>query len=100
MSWRQAVATPLRKCGSSNCWAGEWGGWLVRLERAVHLQAAQPDLDLLGVALHLGYHDYQHLVRDCRPFAGITPPRLGAGQRHRARAAVGTDLDKMSIFYH
>lgn len=46
---------------------------IAHFTKAVQLQAARPDLDWLSVALHLGYHDYQHLARDFRAFAGATP---------------------------
>lgn len=47
---------------------------LVHFEQAVQLHNASPGLDWLSLALRLGYHDYQHLVRDFRQFAGATPP--------------------------
>ena len=49
---------------------------VVRFDHAFRLKEAAPALDWLAVALHAGYHDYQHLVRDFRQFAGATPPRL------------------------
>jgi len=49
---------------------------IVRFDHAFRLKEAAPALDWLAVALHAGYHDYQHLVRDFRQFAGATPPRL------------------------
>jgi AraC-like DNA-binding protein len=47
-----------------------------RFSRAFRLKDHHPDLDWLSVALQTGYTDYRHLVRDCREFAGVTPPTL------------------------
>ena len=49
---------------------------IVRFDHAFRLKEAAPALDWLDVALHAGYHDYQHLVKDFQQFAGTTPPRL------------------------
>lgn len=49
---------------------------VVRFHQACLLKAEQPALDWLSVALHTGYHDYQHLAKDFRQFAGSTPPEL------------------------
>lgn len=47
-----------------------------RFSHAFRLKDHHPSLDWLSVALRTGYTDYQHLVRDCREFAGVTPPTL------------------------
>lgn len=47
-----------------------------RFSRAFRLKEHRPDLDWLSVALLTGYFDYKHLVRDCKEFAGVTPPGL------------------------
>lgn len=47
-----------------------------RFQRACHLKENRPDLDWLRIALETGYHDYQHLVKDCKQFAGTTPNTL------------------------
>ena len=49
---------------------------IVRFDHAFRLKETAPDLDWLGVALHAGYHDYQHLVKDFQQFAGATPPQM------------------------
>ena len=46
---------------------------VVRFERAFRLRNNRPDMDWLTIALHCGYYDYQHLVRDYRAFTGTTP---------------------------
>lgn len=57
-----------------------------RFSRAFRLKDHHPDLDWLSVALQTGYTDYRHLVRDCREFAGVTPPvLLSADAVHPAR---------------
>lgn len=44
---------------------------------AVYLMKnAEPGKDWLSIALHCGYYDYQHLVRDFRNFTGYTPVRF------------------------
>ena len=47
-----------------------------RFSHAFRLKDHHPELDWLSVALRTGYTDYRHLVRDCREFAGVTPPTL------------------------
>ncbi|KAB7731019.1 helix-turn-helix domain-containing protein [Rudanella paleaurantiibacter] len=46
---------------------------IARFEQAMKLKNTCPDKDWLSVALELGYHDYQHLVRDFREFTTLTP---------------------------
>jgi AraC-like DNA-binding protein len=62
---------------------------IVRFDRAFRLKEQQPDLDWLAVAVHCGYYDYRHLVRDFKEFAGVTPPQLLAAETAHARAAGG-----------
>lgn len=49
---------------------------IARFNRAYALKEAQPTLDWLSVALACGYADYQHLVKDFKQFAGVTPVAL------------------------
>lgn len=44
-----------------------------RFYQAFMFKENNPDLDWLSVALHFGYNDYQHLVKDCKQFAQVTP---------------------------
>ncbi|NML66128.1 AraC family transcriptional regulator [Hymenobacter sp. RP-2-7] len=53
---------------------------VARFDQAFRLKEACPALDWLAVALHCGYYDYRHLVRDFREFAGATPPQLLAAE--------------------
>ncbi|RYY56082.1 MAG: AraC family transcriptional regulator [Chitinophagaceae bacterium] len=46
---------------------------VARFYNAYLMKNAKPGLDWLSVAIHCGYHDYQHLVRDYRDFTGFTP---------------------------
>jgi AraC-like DNA-binding protein len=46
---------------------------IVRFDKTVKLKNAQPLTDWLTVAVHCGYHDYQHMVRDYKDFTGLTP---------------------------
>jgi AraC-like DNA-binding protein len=37
-----------------------------------------PQKDWLSIALHCGYYDYQHLVKDYKEFTGYTPAQFFA----------------------
>jgi len=49
---------------------------LLRFERFTTRLRAQRRLTWVALALDCGYYDQAHLIRDCRAFAGCTPPRL------------------------
>lgn len=49
---------------------------IIRFSRAFRLKESQPDMDWLDVALHCGYYDFRHLVRDFREYANTTPTLL------------------------
>ncbi|OUJ73229.1 AraC family transcriptional regulator [Hymenobacter crusticola] len=46
---------------------------LVRFNKAQALKEKSPEHDWLTVALACGYADYQHLAKDFKQFAGVTP---------------------------
>jgi len=46
---------------------------ICRFYQAFELKECNPTLDWLSVAVHAGYNDYQHLVKDFKAFAGTTP---------------------------
>ncbi len=46
---------------------------IIRLNRAYNIKNAYPDRDWLGIAIECGYYDYQHLAKDYKEFAGVTP---------------------------
>ncbi|RFS24751.1 AraC family transcriptional regulator [Chitinophaga silvatica] len=46
---------------------------LIRFDRAFRMKNRFPHKDWLSIALHCGYHDYQHLTKDYKEFTGHTP---------------------------
>lgn len=46
---------------------------LVRFENAFRMKNQFPQKDWLSIAIHCGYHDYQHLVKEYQAFTGKTP---------------------------
>jgi transcriptional regulator GlxA family with amidase domain len=51
-----------------------------RFYSAYLLKGLQPNLDWLSIAVHTGYSDYQHLVKDFKQFSGTTPNSLLAAE--------------------
>lgn len=47
-----------------------------RFWKAYKLKESNPTLDWLSIAMHTGYTDYQHLVKDFKQFANTTPTVL------------------------
>jgi transcriptional regulator GlxA family with amidase domain len=47
-----------------------------RFYKAYQLKEQNPDKDWLSIALHTGYYDYQHLVKDFQQFSYSTPQSL------------------------
>ena len=62
---------------------------LTRFDKAFHAKLHRPDLDWLTIAIACGYYDYQHMARDFRLFAGLTPPRLLETQRSSPEHLLG-----------
>lgn len=46
---------------------------IIRFHAAYRMKNRYPAKDWLTIALHCGYYDYQHLVRDYKEFTGSTP---------------------------
>lgn len=46
---------------------------IIRLDRAFRMKNRFPQKDWLSIAVHCGYHDYQHLSKDFKEFTGCTP---------------------------
>lgn len=46
---------------------------ITRFDKAFRMKNRLPQMDWLTIALHCGYHDYQHLVKDYKEFTGCTP---------------------------
>lgn len=49
---------------------------ICRFYQAYSLKDARQELDWLSIAVKTGYSDYQHLVKDFKQFAGVTPNML------------------------
>lgn len=46
---------------------------VIRFDKAFRMKNRFPQKDWLTIALHCGYYDYQHLVKDYKEFTGYTP---------------------------
>lgn len=62
---------------------------IARFDRSVKLKNAQPTKDWLSIALELGYHDYQHLVRDYKEFTHLTPTLFNQRESHAPERSFG-----------
>jgi AraC-like DNA-binding protein len=51
-------------------------GRVIRFNNAVRMRELLPAKDWLSIALHSGYYDFQHMLRDFRQFTGSSPTRL------------------------
>ena len=49
---------------------------IIRFDKAYRMKNSHPEYDWLYIAIACDYHDYQHLVRDCKEFTNLTPPLL------------------------
>lgn len=46
---------------------------IARMTKAFSMKYNHPSLDWFSIALYCDYHDYQHLARDFKDLAGVTP---------------------------
>lgn len=46
---------------------------IIRFHKAYQYKENNPGIDWLSIAMLFGYSDYQHLVKDFKEFAGVTP---------------------------
>jgi AraC-like DNA-binding protein len=46
---------------------------IARMTKAFSLKYNHPEFDWLSIALYCNYHDYQHLAKDFKDLAGVTP---------------------------
>ncbi|MCF2501233.1 AraC family transcriptional regulator [Dyadobacter sp. CY357] len=46
---------------------------IARMTKAFSMKYNHPDLNWFSIALYCNYHDYQHLARDFKDLAGVTP---------------------------
>jgi AraC-like DNA-binding protein len=51
---------------------------VIRFEKAFGMKSSHAQKDWLSIALHCGYYDYQHLVKDCKEFTGSSPNKFFA----------------------
>jgi AraC-like DNA-binding protein len=63
----------------------KWALARFRLQEAVLALEQEPDLDLAGLAVRLGWYDQAHLTNDLRRMLGETPARYAARAREGAR---------------
>ena len=49
---------------------------IIRFDRAFRMKNRYPDKDWLSIAIHCGYHDYQHLAKDYKEFTGYSPKQF------------------------
>lgn len=66
-----------------------------RFQRVFHA-TEMPDADWVGTAVHNGYFDQAHLIRDFREFAGKAPTSLLAGEVDLARRFLGPSMSHFS----
>ncbi len=51
---------------------------IIRFDRAFRMKNRFPEKDWLSIAVHCGYHDYNHLSKAYKQFTGFTPPAFFA----------------------
>jgi AraC-like DNA-binding protein len=62
---------------------------ITRFNNAYQLKDKNPGSDWLSIALDAGYYDYQHLVKDFKQFAKVTPHSLLEAQAHSPERILG-----------
>lgn len=62
---------------------------IIRFDKAFRMKNRHPDLDWLSIAIHCGYHDYQHLVKDYKEFTGFSPTHFFALDNQAPERAFG-----------
>lgn len=60
-----------------------------RFDKAFRMKNRFPEKDWLSVALHCGYYDYQHLVKDYKEFTGYTPTQFFTIDNHAPERILG-----------
>lgn len=60
-----------------------------RFDKAFRMKNRFPGKDWLSVALHCGYYDYQHLVKEYKAFTGYTPVQFFAIDNHAPERILG-----------
>lgn len=67
-----------------------------RFDKAFSLKQLDPSLDWLSIALQTGYNDYQHLVKDFKQFAGVTPNVMMQAEKNSPERVLGVVTDRAS----
>ena len=67
-----------------------------RFDKAFSLKQINPSLDWLSIALQTGYNDYQHLVKDFKQFAGVTPNVMMQAEKNSPERVLGIVTDCVS----
>lgn len=62
---------------------------IARFNRAFAIKQRNTTLDWLAIALGCGYGDYQHMVKDFKQFASVTPPDLLEAQTRAPEKLLG-----------
>jgi transcriptional regulator GlxA family with amidase domain len=62
---------------------------VIRFDKAFRMKNRFPQKDWLTIALHCGYYDYQHLVKDYKEFTGYTPNQFLAIDNNAAERTFG-----------
>jgi transcriptional regulator GlxA family with amidase domain len=64
-----------------------------RFDKVFSLKQINPSLDWLSIALQTGYNDYQHLVKDFKQFAGVTPNVMMQAEKNSPERVLGIVTD-------
>jgi AraC-like DNA-binding protein len=62
---------------------------VTRFDKAFRMKNRFPEKDWLTIALHCGYYDYQHLVKDYKLFTGHTPKQFLAMENNAPERSFG-----------
>ncbi|WP_212003880.1 helix-turn-helix domain-containing protein [Chitinophaga sp. HK235] len=62
---------------------------LIRFDRAFRMKNRFSRKDWLSIALHCGYHDYQHLAKEYKEFTGKTPAQFFEIDNNAPERALG-----------
>ncbi|MVM41046.1 helix-turn-helix domain-containing protein [Spirosoma sp. HMF3257] len=66
---------------------------IARFNRAYTMKEKQPDKDWLDIAITCGYADYQHMVKDFKQFAGVTPVAMLQAEANSPEKRLGLHKD-------
>jgi len=62
---------------------------LCRFNQSYWMHLKNPGLDWFSIAIHCGYSDYQHMVKDYKDFADSTPGKLFAEEKQAPGRVLG-----------